>query len=220
MLVLGLAVAETIDAAFHHEPTGSARGHGQDGVQIGVAAVADPLLIAGDFVAHHLAVFLHRRGGCPQCAEIAAGIGFGGAVGHQQPLLGDAGHPVLFLLLGGAEDDRVAAQERGQHAGCYPEIDVPHHFADAVHIKRTATHAAKFLRDEKQVDAKTLAAHFAHDFNRKLIFGVELEQFIIGKALFGKFFDCLNGKIQGIFIKSCAHGNLLLIEKIWPYESV
>ena len=67
------------------EPAG---GVGQDRVAVGDAAVADPLLAAGDPVADDLAVLLHRhrRGG--ERPEVAAGLGLGRAVGVEVAVLG------------------------------------------------------------------------------------------------------------------------------------
>ena len=56
MLVFRLVVGEALGALLHDKPTRPAGGIGQDGVDIGDAAVADPLLVAVDLVADDFAV--------------------------------------------------------------------------------------------------------------------------------------------------------------------
>ena len=97
VLVLVLAVREALGAGVDHEPARPAGSEGEDGVEVGDAAVADPLLGAGDPVAGHGPVVADRLCGRLQRSEIAARLGLRGAVGEQDSLLGDPAH-VLALL--------------------------------------------------------------------------------------------------------------------------
>ena len=58
VLVLGFAVGEAVGVAVDDEPGRAVGGEGEDGVEVGVAAVGDPLLVAGDLVGDDLAVLL------------------------------------------------------------------------------------------------------------------------------------------------------------------
>ena len=174
MLVLVLTVGEPVRARVDHEParpTGSEREHR---AEIGDAAVRDPLLGAGELVAAHVAVLDHRGGRRLHRREIAAGVGLGRAVGHQQALLGDPRHPALLLLGRAADGDRFGAEKRRQHGGRDAEIDRGHALADPIDVDRLAAHPAELLRYEEQLDAELLAAHAAHGLLGKLVALVEL----------------------------------------------
>ena len=156
-------------AGVDHEPARPAGREGQHRAEIGDAAVRDPLLGAADLVARTRAVLRHRFGGRLQRREVAARLGLGGAVGHQQALLGDAGHPAL-LLLGGA-----ARRRSGRSPGTSPSTEVAtprsivgHALADPVHVDCAAAHPAELLGDEQELDAELLAAHPAYELLREL----------------------------------------------------
>ena len=123
MLVLALALFEALGVTIDHKPGGSARGVGKDRVEVGVAAVGDPLLVAVEQVADDLAVLLDPGGGGAQGGEVAARFRLGGAVGHQQAFFTDLAHPACLLFLGTAEDNGIAAEEGGKHAGSNSNID-------------------------------------------------------------------------------------------------
>src|SRR5690606_1795804 len=111
-----LAVAEPFSPALDHEPRGPAGSEGEDSVEVGDAAVADPLLAAADLIAADVTVFLHRHGFGAHGRQIAAGLWLGRAIGHQQGLISDATHPVCPLLRRAAHANRVGAKERRQYA--------------------------------------------------------------------------------------------------------
>ena len=158
MLVFRLAVREALGALFHDEPARPAGSVGQDGVRVGDAAVADPLLAAGDLVPVNAAVLDHRLGRGLQGAEVAAGFRLGGAVGEQHAFFGDAASSNLLLLRRGADADRVAAQEGGQHGCGHAQVDARHLFADAVDVERAAAHAAEFFGNEQELNAQLVGA--------------------------------------------------------------
>jgi hypothetical protein len=224
VLVLGLAPAETLDPALDDEPARSARGEGQHAVEIGVAAVGDPLLGAGDPVAGELAVVDHRLGAGAERAEVAAGFRLGGAVGHQQPLAGDAAHPVALLFGGTAEDDRVAAQEGRQHAGGDAEVDRRQLLADAVDVEGATAHAAVLLGDEQQLDAQLVAAHGAHDLHRELVGVIQLEQPLRRQQLGRELADRFQGQLQRLTVQavvgSCHLPSWAGARQSAPYEAV
>ena len=86
-------------------------------------------------------------------AEVAAGLRLGGAVRVQDSLLGDLAEPGAFLVGCGAEVYRVAAKERGEHAGGEAEVDAGHLLAHPVDVDGAAAHPAVLLGDEHQLDA-------------------------------------------------------------------
>ena len=163
-LSLRLVVGETRRALLHYEPTRAARRIRQNRVGVGDAAVADPLLAAVDLVADDLAVLHHaiRRG--LQRPQIAARVRLGGAVGEQHAFLGDARQPELLLLRRGADGDRVAAQEGGEHRGGNAQVDARHLLADAVHVEGAAAESAVLLGNKQKLNAQLVRA--AHVFAR------------------------------------------------------
>ena len=98
VLVLRFGLCEAVRASLDHEPARPAWRLGQDGVHVGDAAVADPLLATVEPVADDVPVLLDWSGGRLEGGEVAAGFGLGGAVGEQDPLVGDPGQPLLLLL--------------------------------------------------------------------------------------------------------------------------
>ena len=196
MLVLGLAVREARGVTVDHEPGRPAGRQRQHRAGIGDAAVGDPLLAAVDPVADDRAVLEPGVGGRLQRAEVAAGLGLGGAVGQQEALLGDPAEPELLLLVGAADQDRVAAEEGGEHAGGDAEVDRGHPLADAVDVERAAAHPAVLLGDEQQLDAELLAAHAAHELLRELVALVELDQQLVGELALGELVDRLERERQ------------------------
>src|SRR5207302_4873040 len=72
VLVFRFVVVETLCAFFNDEPTRPDRSIGQDCVCAGNTAVADPLLVAVDLVAHDLAVFQDRVRRGAKGSQIAA----------------------------------------------------------------------------------------------------------------------------------------------------
>ena len=98
VLVLGLAVGESLEARVEHEPRRTSGRVGEDRVEVGDTAVGDPLLAPRDAIADDHAVVGDGHRHRLQRPEVAPGLGLGGAVRHQQPLVGDASHPLLLLL--------------------------------------------------------------------------------------------------------------------------
>ena len=107
-LLLGRGGAQALGVAGHQEGRDAAgalaAGAGQDGVEVGDAAVGDPRLGAGDdpvvAVPHGLGA---QRGG------VGAGGGLGEAVGAEQPAAEHRGQVLGLLLLGA-----VAGERRGR----------------------------------------------------------------------------------------------------------
>ena len=103
-------------------------------------------------------------------AQIAARFRLGGAVGEQQSFFRDARQPDLLLLRSGADRDRIAAQERGQHGRGDAQIDARHLFADAIHIEGAAAHAAELFGNEQELNAQLVrAAHVPDDLERAFV---------------------------------------------------
>ena len=102
--------------------------------------------------------------------------------GEEDALLGDAPEPSLLLLLGGYDQDRVAAQEGRQDAGREPHVDARHRLADAIDIERTAAHAAELLGDEHELHAELFASNRADELFWKDVLLVELEQCLVGEC--------------------------------------
>ena len=177
MLVLVRSVRETLGARFDDEPGRAVGGHRENRVAVRDAAVADPLLGAADPVAGHgpvLADALRRR---LQRAEIAAGLGLGGAVGEQDAVLRDPAHVDLLLLLGAADPDRIAAEERGELGGREPQIDRRHPLADAIHVECPAAHPAVLERHEQQLDPEFLSGgHPPDDLLGELVSFIKIDQ--------------------------------------------
>ena len=151
VLDLLLAHLEPGGAALHHEEAGAARRLGQDGVQVGDRAVGDELLGAVQAVGRDRFALHDRLGHGLERGHVAARLGLGDPVGHDQPLLGHAPQPPLPLLLGGAHAQRIAAQGDGQKGGGHPQIELGHLLADPVDVPGPAAHAAAVLGEEDQV---------------------------------------------------------------------
>ena len=180
MLVFRLVVGETLRSLFHDEPARTGGRASQNRVGIGDSAVADPLLVAGDFVADDAAVFDDRVRRSAKRSQIAAGFRFRGAVGEQQSLFRDARQPDFLLLRSGADRDRIAAQERGQHRRGDAEIDTRHLFANAIHIEGAAAHAAELFGNEQKLNAQLVrAAHVTDDFERAFVLVIEFAENVI-----------------------------------------
>ena len=136
-----------------------------------------------------------------QRAQIAARIRLGGAVGEQDALFGDARQPELLLLRRGADGDRIAAQESGQHRRRDAQIDARHLFANAVDVERAAAEAAVLFGNEQKLDAQLVgAAHVADDLERALVALVQVDQLLVGQPFLGEVpqrfqteFQCLLG---------------------------
>ena len=75
-----------------------------------------------------------------------------------------------------ADEDGVAAEERGEHRGGEPDVDAGQPLADPVGVERAAAQPAVLLRDEHQVHTEGVAAHRADCVLRADVLVVELEQ--------------------------------------------
>ena len=99
-------------------------------------------------------------------------------------------HVLALLLVGPADPDRVAAQERRELRGREPEVDRGHPLADAVDVERAAAHAPVFEGHEHQLDAELVAGgHPAHQLLRELVALVEFDQQRIGQLARGEVVD-------------------------------
>ena len=74
-----------------------------------------------------------------------------------------------------ADQDRVAAQEGGEHRGGDADVDPCHPLADPVRVERAAAQTAVLLGDEDQMDAEVVAAHRAHGLLGAGVVAVEVE---------------------------------------------
>ena len=94
-------------------------GHGDDGVDLGFAAVGDPLFGAVEDVT--VAV---EDGGGLDPARVAAGVGLGQAEGRQPLARGDIRQEALLLFIGAEHEDGEGAQAGGRvadrHAAASP----------------------------------------------------------------------------------------------------
>ena len=99
------------------------------------------------------------------------------------PSFGDPPEPLLALLGGAADDDRVAAQEGGQHRGCESDVKAGEPFADPVGVERSAAESAVLLRDEDKLHAKVFTAHRADRFLRADIVVVKVQPAVVRQRL-------------------------------------
>ena len=209
-LFSGLPEHEAGGVAVDDEPARAAGGVGQDRVQVGDAAVADPLLLAGDPVRRDGAVVAgHRHGDGLQRPEVAARLRLGRAVGHQQALGGDASQPASLLLGRAPDHDRVAAEERRQHRGGDAEVDGGHPLADPVDVEGRAAHAAVLLGDEQQLDAQILAAHPLDQLGGELVALVEVDEQLLRQLVRGEVADRVERHLQHVAVQA-SHVSVLL----------
>ena len=162
VLVLRLAGRETLSAFLDDEPRRPGGGVCKHRVDVGMAAIGNPLLVAGDFVTDGLPVLLDGHGHGLERCEIASGRRFAGTVGHQQTFLGNATEPVRSLFRCASEHDRVAAKKRRQHSGGEADVDPSHRFTHPINVEGAASHSAVFLRDEHQLHTELLATDCAY----------------------------------------------------------
>ena len=186
VLLLRALVAEARRLALHDEPARASRREREHGGDLGHAAVADPLLATVEPVADDPAALLDARGGGAEGGEIAARLGLRGSVGHEEPLLGDAGQPVALLRGGPADADRVAAEERREERRGHAHVDARERLARAVDVEGAGSHPAGLLGHEEQLHPQLGAAHLAHEIERHLVACVEVEQHLVGKTLLGE----------------------------------
>ena len=225
VLVLRFGLCEAVRASLDHEPARPAGGLGQDAVGVGDAAVADPLLAPVEPVAHHVPVLLDWSGGRLQGGEVAPGLGLSGAVREQDPLGGDARQPLLLLLCTRAHGDRIAPEERGEHARRHPHVDRRHPLADSVHVERAAAHPAVLLGDEEQLDAEIVAAHLADEVFRALVVAVEPELQVDGQVAVGELLDRIQGHFEHVRIETDVHRASFQVDTVrlpssswkWPW---
>ena len=204
VLVFGLVVSKTLRVFFDDEPGWTAGRVCQHCICAGDSTVADPLLVAVNFVAHDASVLKDAIGRGAQGSQIAAGFRLGGAVGKQQSLIGDAAQPELLLLVGGADRDGIAAEKSSQHGGRNPEIDPRHLLANAVDVERATAHAAELFGNKQKLNTQLVgAAHVTDDFDGAFVAVVEIDQNFVGQALPGEFFERLQTQLQCL---GCKHG--------------
>ena len=108
------------------------------------------------------------------------------------------------MLRSGADKDRIAAQERGQHRRGDAQVDARHFLADAIHIEGSATHASELFGDEQELNAQLVrAAHVVNDFQRAFVLIVELSEDLVWQAFLGEVLERLQTQLQGF---ACDHG--------------
>ena len=201
VLVLVVAVGEALGALLDDEPARPAGGEREHGVEIGHAAVGDPLLDAADAVAAVLG-----DGDRLERAEVAAGLGLGRAVGEQHAVLRDPGHVLALLLRRAADADRIAAELRRELRGREAEVERGHPLADAIDVERAAAHAAVLERHEDQLEPELVArGHPAHERLWELVALVELDQQRIGKLARGEVVDRLQRDLQHFGVELVGH---------------
>ena len=115
-----------------------------------------------------------------------------------------------LLLRRAADADRVAAEERGEHAGGDAEVDARHLLADAVDVEGAAAHAAVLLGDEEELDAELVAAHRADELHRALVARVELEQLLVRQMLCSKFAEGVQHALERLLVQSGSHQTFML----------
>ena len=153
MLVLGLAGGEALRSTLDDEPRGSGRSSCKHGVHVRMAAVGDPLLVAGDLVSHDLAVLFDWHGDGLEGSEVASRGRLRRAIRHEQTLLGNAAQPMRPLIGRPTEHDWIASKKRCENARCETDVDARHRFADAIDVEGATAHAAKLFRDEDELNA-------------------------------------------------------------------
>ena len=216
MLVLRLAEDEPGSVAVDDEPARAAGGVGEDRVEVGDTAVADPLLLAGDPVRRDGAgVVGDRHGDGLHRTEVASRLRLGGAIGHQQALAGDPSQPASLLVRCASDHDRVAAQERRQDRRGHAEVDAGHPLTGSVHVEGRTAHAAVLLGDEQQLDAEVVAAHPLDQLGRELVTFVQVDQQLFGELVSGELADRVERHLQHVSIKA-SHVSVLLAHGCQP----
>ena len=199
MLVFRLAVGEALGPLLEDEPGGAGRRVRQDRVDVGVAAVADPLLGAVEPVAGDLPVLDDGRRRRLQRPEVAPGGRLGRPVGEEDSLLGDPAEPELLLLLGPAEGDRVGTEERREDPGRHAEVDRRDELAGPVDVPGAPAEAAVLLGDEDELDPEGVrVAHLADGVLGELVVVVELQEPRDGELLLREVAKALQGHLEGI----------------------
>ena len=170
MLIFRFIVRESLCVFLYDEPARASRGVGENRVGIGDSAIADPLLVAVDFVTDDAAILKDSVCGRAECSQIAARFRFGGAVSKQQSFIRDAAQPEFLLFGRGSDSDWIATQKSRQHGCSNAQIDASHFFADAIHVEGAAAHSAKLFRNEQELNAQLVrAAHMADDLQRAFV---------------------------------------------------
>ena len=176
VFVFGMAGREARRAAGHHEPCWPFGRTRQDGREVGNGTIGNPLLAPVDAVAGDLAIDDDAFGHRLQRTQVAAGIRLGGAVGKDHALLGDGAQPAQLLLFGGADQDRVAAQEGGEGRRGQPDVMPGHRLADEIGVESASVHAPVGGRHKHQLHAQLRrVAHRAHGVFGAGVFVVELQ---------------------------------------------
>ena len=182
------------------EPPGSV---GQDRVPVGDAAVADPLLAAGDPVADDLAVLLDRDGRGRERPEVAAGLRLGRAVGVEVAVLGQRPEPIGLLLGGRPDVDRVGAEEGGEDAGGDPEVDRGHGLGHPVDVVGPPAESAELLRDGQQVQADLpRVVEVLHDLLGEVVAELDLQEPGDGEVLLRVLLERRQYLVQHLGVES------------------
>ncbi|CPR13355.1 hypothetical protein BN971_04665 [Mycobacterium bohemicum DSM 44277] len=198
VLVLRRRRREARGALLDDEPRRAGGRERQHGVGVGDRAVADPLLAPGDRVGRHPPVGGDRGGRRLHGAQVAAGFGLGGAVGEQDALLGDPAQPLLALLVGRADQDRIGAQEGGENRCGEPDVDARQAFTDPVGVEGPAAQPAVLLGDEHQLNTEVLAAHRADGLLGADVVVVEFEQPLVRQGRGDELLQRLQHHVEGV----------------------
>jgi hypothetical protein len=150
-------------------------------------------------------VVLHRGRGGLQGAEVGASLRLGGAVGEDDTLAGDGAEPFLLLLLGGADDDGVGAEEGREDRGGQTDVLARHDLAHAVGVEGSAVHPVVGLGDEDQLNAQLLGvAHRAHDVLGATVLVVELKLQLGGEGRVNEVAERLEHEVEALQVQACA----------------
>ena len=181
VLVLRFPVTQAGSILFDYKPGWPPGRSSQNGIQVGIASIADPLLVSGNFVPGNLSILHDGICHSPKCSQITSSLRFCGSIGHEQPLLADARQPELLLFIGAAEDNRVASKKGGQNSGRDSKIDTGQFLTHPVNVKGAPTHALKLLRNEEELNTQSGTAHFPYNLNRKFFLSVKFQDLLFGQ---------------------------------------
>ena len=134
------------------------------------------LLLYPEKIHRRFQVLRHRREALrgPGYLLGAGGVGLGELVDvrHRFHYFGHGG----LLLLGGADDDGVGAEEGREDRGGQTDVLARHDLAHPVSVEGSAVHPVVGLGDEDQLNAQLLGvAHRAHDVLGATVLVVELK---------------------------------------------
>jgi hypothetical protein len=135
--------------------------------------------------------------------------GLGDRVGHHQTVLGHPAQPVLLLLVGAADAQRVAAQRYTQQGGGQTQVDAGHLLADAEDGPGTGAQPAVGGGDEGQVQPDLLAEQLADQRLRTMAVAVVGQQLAVVQPPAGELAQGVLDQLQRLVVQhSAIHGTL------------